>query len=141
MDTLSPATPALGYLDFIRATHEHAILPQEDTFDGYNLFYRGQAVKVEEAEDDKATDRIQPGQMSLHHGLTIHGLGPNALTIAASPPSCDTCVPCGSHGSQKVSCWRGDVSTENDVYRGAPTTRCTGLKHDPPSLGPARQQE
>ena len=29
------------------------------------------------AEEDKVPIEIHPGQISLHHGLTIHGSGPN----------------------------------------------------------------
>ena len=74
---LSPATPASGCMDFVRGSHKHAILPHEDTFDPNNLLSRGQEVRVDVAEKDKVKIEIHPGQMSLHHGLTIHGSGPN----------------------------------------------------------------
>lgn len=74
---LSPATPASGCMDFVRASHKNAILPHEDTFDENNLLSRGQEVRVQVAPEDKASIELQPGQMSLHHGLTIHGSGPN----------------------------------------------------------------
>ncbi len=74
---LSPATPASGCMDFVRASHKNAILPHEDTFDENNLLSRGQEVRVEVADTDKVAIEIHPGPMSLHHGLTIHGSGPN----------------------------------------------------------------
>ncbi len=74
---LSPATPASGCMDFVRGSHKHAILPHEDTFDENNLLSRGQEVAVDVADEDKVAIEIHPGQMSLHHGLTIHGSGPN----------------------------------------------------------------
>lgn len=74
---LSPATPASGCMDFVRGSHKNAILPHEDTFDANNLLSRGQEVKVDVNEADKTAIEIHPGQMSLHHGLTIHGSGPN----------------------------------------------------------------
>lgn len=74
---LSPATPASGCMDFVAGSHKQAILPHEDTFDANNLLSRGQEVKVDVAEEDKTAIEIHPGQMSLHHGLTIHGSGPN----------------------------------------------------------------
>ena len=74
---LSPATPASGCMDFVAGSHKNAILPHEDTFDENNLLSRGQEVKVDVAPDDKTAIEIHPGQMSLHHGLTIHGSGPN----------------------------------------------------------------
>ena len=75
--SLSPATPASGCMNFVRARHKNAILPHEDTFDENNLLSRGQEVKVDVAEDQKVPIEIHPGQISLHHGLTIHGSGPN----------------------------------------------------------------
>jgi len=74
---LSPATPQSGCMDFVRGSHKNAILPHEDTFDENNLLSRGQEVKVDVGRDEKTAIEIHPGQMSLHHGLTIHGSGPN----------------------------------------------------------------
>ncbi|MFK7745485.1 MAG: phytanoyl-CoA dioxygenase family protein [Roseobacter sp.] len=75
--SLSPATPASGCMKFVRGSHKNAILPHEDTFADDNLLSRGQEVKVNVAEADKVPIEIHPGQISLHHGLTIHGSGPN----------------------------------------------------------------
>lgn len=74
---LSPATPASGCMDFVAASHKDAILEHEDSFDPNNLLSRGQEVKVDVAPEDRTAIEIHPGQMSLHHGLTIHGSGPN----------------------------------------------------------------
>ncbi len=74
---LSPSTPASGCMDFVRGSHKNAILPHEDTFDDNNLLSRGQEIRVDVAPEDKVAIEIHPGQMSLHHGLTIHGSGPN----------------------------------------------------------------
>ncbi len=75
---LSPATPKSGCMDFVAGSHKNAILEHEDTFDEDNLLSRGQEVKVDVADADKTAIEIHPGQMSLHHGLTIHGSGPNS---------------------------------------------------------------
>jgi len=74
---LSPSTPASGCMDFVRGSHQNPILPHEDTFDDNNLLSRGQEIRVDVADEDKVAIEIHPGQMSLHHGLTIHGSGPN----------------------------------------------------------------
>ncbi|WP_299650132.1 phytanoyl-CoA dioxygenase family protein [uncultured Tateyamaria sp.] len=74
---LSPATPASGCMDFVAGSHKNAILEHEDNFDPNNLLSRGQEVKVDVASEDKTAIEIHPGQMSLHHGLSIHGSGPN----------------------------------------------------------------
>ncbi|MEL6452267.1 MAG: phytanoyl-CoA dioxygenase family protein [Pseudomonadota bacterium] len=74
---LSPARPASGCMDFVAGSHKNAILEHSDSFDPDNLLSRGQEVKVDVAPEDKTAIEIHPGQMSLHHGLTIHGSGPN----------------------------------------------------------------
>jgi ectoine hydroxylase-related dioxygenase (phytanoyl-CoA dioxygenase family) len=61
----------------VRASHKNAILPHKDTFDDRNLLSRGQEVRVDVEEADKVAIELEPGQISLHHGLTIHGSGPN----------------------------------------------------------------
>ncbi|CAD0186919.1 1-deoxypentalenic acid 11-beta-hydroxylase [Ruegeria sp. THAF57] len=74
---LSPATVESGCMDFVRASHKNPILPHNDTYSETNLLSRGQEIDVEVAEEDKTHIELRPGQMSLHHGLTIHGSGPN----------------------------------------------------------------
>ncbi|MDE0522016.1 MAG: phytanoyl-CoA dioxygenase family protein [Boseongicola sp.] len=74
---LSPATVESGCMGFVRGSHKQPILPHEDTFDANNLLSRGQEVKVDIADEDKTPIVLKPGEMSLHHGLTIHGSGPN----------------------------------------------------------------
>lgn len=74
---LSPATVESGCMDFVAGSHKNPILPHKDTFSENNLLSRGQEIAVDVAEKDKTHIELQPGQMSLHHGLTIHGSGPN----------------------------------------------------------------
>ena len=74
---LSPATTQSGCMDFVAGSHKNPILPHNDTFSDNNLLSRGQEIAVDVAEEDKTHIELQPGQMSLHHGLTIHGSGPN----------------------------------------------------------------
>lgn len=74
---LSPATPESGCMDYVAGSHKNEILPHNDTYDDNNLLSRGQEVEVDVAPEDRTSIVLQPGQMSLHHGLTIHGSGPN----------------------------------------------------------------
>jgi hypothetical protein len=74
---LSPATTASGCMDFVKGSHKNEILAHEDSFDELNLLSRGQEIAVDVAEEDKVAVELPPGFMSLHHGLTIHGSGPN----------------------------------------------------------------
>lgn len=74
---LSPATRASGAMEFVRGSHRNAILPHEDTENPDNLLSRGQEIRVEVAEADRTPAELRPGDISLHHGLMIHGSGPN----------------------------------------------------------------
>ncbi|CUJ98230.1 1-deoxypentalenic acid 11-beta-hydroxylase [Ruegeria denitrificans] len=74
---LSPATVESGCMDFVQGSHKNPILPHNDTYSDTNLLSRGQEVAVDVADEDKTNIELAPGQMSLHHGLTIHGSGPN----------------------------------------------------------------
>lgn len=74
---LSPATVDSGCMDFVKGSHKNPILPHNDTFSETNLLSRGQEIAVDVREEDKTHIELQPGQISLHHGLTFHGSGPN----------------------------------------------------------------
>jgi len=74
---LSPATTASGCMEFVAGSHKNPIGPHDDTFSDDNLLSRGQEIAVDVAKADKVPIELHPGQMSLHHGLTIHGSGPN----------------------------------------------------------------
>ena len=74
---LSPATRTSGCMDFVKGSHKNEILPHKDTFADNNLLSRGQEVKVDVEDSDKTAITLAPGEFSLHHGLTIHGSGPN----------------------------------------------------------------
>ena len=75
---LSPSTKQSGCMQFAAGSHKNPILPHHDSFDDNNLLSRGQEVQADIAEANRTDIVLQPGQMSLHHGLTIHGSGPNS---------------------------------------------------------------
>ncbi len=74
---LSPATPQSGCMDFVKGSHKNPIVPHEDSFNALNLQLRGQKIKVDMAEEDKFSGALATGEISLHHGLMIHGSGAN----------------------------------------------------------------
>ena len=74
---VSDATTQSGCMDFVQGSHKNPILPHEDSFDAHNLLSRGQEIVVDIAQEDKVAVELMAGQISLHHGLTIHGSGPN----------------------------------------------------------------
>ena len=64
-------------MEFVTQSHKNKLLPHDDTFSKKSLLSRGQEIQVDIPEDKKILAELNPGQMSLHHGLMIHGSGPN----------------------------------------------------------------
>ncbi|MFI5358314.1 MAG: phytanoyl-CoA dioxygenase family protein [Opitutales bacterium] len=74
---LSPSTKANGAMAVIPGTHRQTQIPHRDTFAKDNLLSRGQEVAVEVDESQAVTLELQPGEISLHHVLLVHGSPPN----------------------------------------------------------------
>lgn len=74
---LSPATVQSGCMDLVKGSHKNAILPHTETHAENNMLSRGQEVNVNVSDADITAVELQPGEMSLHHGQTIHGSKPN----------------------------------------------------------------
>ena len=75
---LSPATTESGCMEFVSGSHKLAIQPHKDTFAEDNLLSRGQEVQADVSPSQCTPIELAPGQISLHHGMTIHGSGPNS---------------------------------------------------------------
>lgn len=72
----TPSVPESGCMRVVPGTHLAAV-PHTDTFAPDNLLSRGQEVAVD-VPDGAAVDIVlQPGEMSLHHVLIVHGSEPN----------------------------------------------------------------
>lgn len=126
--SLSAATPASGGMNFVRGSHKNPILPHEDTFDEKNLLSRGQEINVTVAEKDKVPIEIHPGQMSLHHGLTIHGSGPNTTNdrrIAAVVRYCRPDIAQQDAERDYAIQARGADRLNNFIHFAAPTAPFT----------------
>jgi len=74
---LTSSTVESGCVDLVKGSHKNPILPHTDTLAGDNLLSRGQEVEVEVSDEDRSHVVLAPGEMSLHHGLAIHGSNPN----------------------------------------------------------------
>jgi non-heme Fe2+,alpha-ketoglutarate-dependent halogenase len=73
----TPSLNANGCMRVVPGTHTLQQLPHEDTFAPENLLSRGQEIAVE-VDESRAVDIVlEPGQMSLHHVLLVHGSEPN----------------------------------------------------------------
>lgn len=120
---LSPATQASGCMDFVKGSHKNPILPHEDTFAEDNLLSRGQEVKVDVDPKDRMPIEIHPGEISLHHGLTIHGSGPNTTNdrrIAAVVRYCTPDVKQQTGVTDYAMLARGTDTSGNFTHLPAP---------------------
>ena len=70
------STPRNGNMQVIPGTHRSQAA-HVDTFHPDNLLSRGQEITVEVDERQAADIALQPGEMSLHHVLIVHGSRPN----------------------------------------------------------------
>jgi non-haem Fe2+, alpha-ketoglutarate-dependent halogenase len=74
---LSPSNRTNGALRLIPGSHLKEQLPHRQTFAENNLLLSGQEIAVEVDESVAAMCELQPGEMSLHHIMAVHGSDPN----------------------------------------------------------------
>jgi non-heme Fe2+,alpha-ketoglutarate-dependent halogenase len=72
---LSPANAETGCMRMIPGSHRAGIAPHEETADAANVLSRGQTALADESA--AVACPLKPGQMSLHHGWTLHASAPN----------------------------------------------------------------
>ena len=73
---LTPSNPENGCMRMLPGSHRCGVHEQTDTFHEHNILTRGQT--IEGIDTSRAVDlRLEPGQISLHHGRTIHSSQPN----------------------------------------------------------------
>ncbi len=74
---LTDATGAMGCMRFLPGSHQTGLIDHEDTFETDNLLTRGQNVRWEIDENEARLGELKAGEMSVHHGLTMHASEPN----------------------------------------------------------------
>ena len=74
---ITPSTKANGCMRVVPGSHRPGQLRHGDTFAANNLLSRGQVLDVEVDEAEAVDLELQPGEMSLHHVLVVHGSEPN----------------------------------------------------------------
>ncbi len=72
----TPSVPESGCMRVVPGTHLTQ-LQHVDKFEDNNLLSRGQEIAVEVDEKQVVDVVLQPGEMSLHHVLIVHGSEPN----------------------------------------------------------------
>jgi phytanoyl-CoA dioxygenase PhyH len=76
----TPSTRENGCMRVVPGTHTLQQLPHRDSFAPDNLLSRGQEIAVN-VDESRAVDIVlEPGQMSLHHVMLVHGSEPNRST-------------------------------------------------------------
>ena len=74
---LTDATGAMGCMRFLPGSHRAGLVDHDDTFETDNLLTRGQNVRWEIDESETRLGDLKAGEMSVHHGLTMHASEPN----------------------------------------------------------------
>jgi ectoine hydroxylase-related dioxygenase (phytanoyl-CoA dioxygenase family) len=74
---LGDVTIENGAMQFVRASHRLGAVAHHDTYGENNLLSRGQEIAVDFDPADEVPVELGAGDISLHHGLTFHGSGPN----------------------------------------------------------------
>ncbi len=74
---LTDATGAMGCMRFLPGSHRAGLIDHEDTFETGNLLTRGQNVRWTIDESRTRYGELSAGEMSVHHGLTMHASEPN----------------------------------------------------------------
>ena len=74
---LSPAKAESGVMKVEPGSHKR-LLPQENTYAKDNLLSRGQEIHVDNLnKENQVYMELEPGEMSLHHYMLVHGSDPN----------------------------------------------------------------
>lgn len=76
----TPSTRASGCLRVISGTHKTQ-LQHADTFNDKNMLSRGQEIAAKVDESQAIDIELQPGEMSLHHVLLVHGSEANTTQV------------------------------------------------------------
>jgi ectoine hydroxylase-related dioxygenase (phytanoyl-CoA dioxygenase family) len=74
---LTPSNRRNGCMRVMPGSHHAGLLPHRDTFAENNLLSRGQDVAVEVDATQAVDLELVPGEISLHHVMTVHGSEPN----------------------------------------------------------------
>jgi hypothetical protein len=77
---LTPSTVEAGCMQVVPGTHRRP-LQHVDTFAPHNLLTRGQEIAAEVDEAEAVSVVLQPGEMSLHHVLLVHGSKANRAEL------------------------------------------------------------
>ncbi len=72
----TPSTVESGCMRVVPGSHK-AQIEHRDTFDSDNMLTRGQEVAVDVQDEDALDVVLQPGEVSLHNVLIVHGSNPN----------------------------------------------------------------
>jgi len=71
------SSAANGCVRFVPGTHQHGLLAVTETHAEGNMLSRGQLVDVDNAEPRAVNGELKAGEISIHHGLVVHGSNPN----------------------------------------------------------------
>ncbi len=74
---LTPATSANGCMRFLPGTHRLGRVVHDERRKADNMLSHGQTARIDIGKWPVHDNELEPGTMSLHHALLVHGSGPN----------------------------------------------------------------
>ena len=74
---LTDATEQMGCMRFLPGSHRAGLVDHDDSFEAGNLLTRGQSARWAIDESKTQLGELKAGEMSVHHGLTMHASTPN----------------------------------------------------------------
>ncbi len=78
---LSDAKQDNGAMQVIGASHRNGFRRHSNANDDANMLNSHQNMELTELDQrERETVELEPGQFSIHHGMTLHGSGPNVST-------------------------------------------------------------
>jgi len=123
---LTDATVENGAMRFVTGSHRQGQIEHRDTYGADNLLSRGQEVAVAYDPSLEVAVELDAGEVSVHHGLTVHGSGPNitdarrvALVVRYVNPNVAS-----RHGRDYAMLVRGANRSANLITTAPPLTDC-----------------
>ena len=88
------SSPENGCVRFISGSHTRGLIAASENPQPDNMLSRGQAIDVSDSKEQIVDAVLEAGEMSIHHGHTVHSSNPNrsagpriGMTMTFIPPS------------------------------------------------------
>ena len=119
---LTPSNRENGCMTMLPGSHRNGVMGHDETFAEDNILTRGQ--NIPDVDPHSGVDLVlRPGQMSVHHALTIHGSQPNPSEQRRIGYAIQSYVPSGVEQLVGENYWmpmRGECQHKNMIRLSRP---------------------